>query len=249
MTLPLDDPGRGPEIRALIARKPALRDWYQGVYAFWREQSRALEMDGPVIELGAGAGFSDEAIPGIVRTDLLAYPGLDQVADAQALPWADASVKALCLLNVLHHLPDPALFLAEAQRVLKPGGLLLLTEPHVGPLSWWVYRFLHHEPLDLRARDWAMPVEHALAGANSAQAWIIFVRDRARFDREFPGLRLLGYRRFSPLQYWLSGGLKAWTLVPAALVPLVRAIDRLLIAVWPGSASYCHVVLRREARS
>jgi ArsR family transcriptional regulator len=52
--------------------------------------------------------------------------------ELEALPIADAELDAATLLLVLHHLPDPAAALAEAARVLKPGGRLLIADmlPH-----------------------------------------------------------------------------------------------------------------------
>jgi SAM-dependent methyltransferase len=44
-------------------------------------------------------------------------------------PFADAEFDALVANQVLEHVFEPARFLAEAQRVLKPGGTLLLTVP------------------------------------------------------------------------------------------------------------------------
>jgi SAM-dependent methyltransferase len=244
--LPLDDPGREAEIREKILGKPGLKDWYLGIYRDWAALLGATAPGGLAVELGAGAGFANAVIPELLRTDTLAYPGVDQVADALAMPWKDGEIRAIFMLNVMHHLPDAAAFLREAQRVLKPGGLAVITDPHIGILSRWPYRW-HHEPMDVQAKEWAAPVEHALAGANSALTWIIFMRDRARFEREFPDFRLEAYRPFSPLQYWLSGGLKRWSLVPGFAVPLARGLDRLMLMAWPDTASFCHVVLRKRA--
>ncbi len=50
----------------------------------------------------------------------------------EALPIDDAALDAAACVLVLHHVPDPARALAEAARVLKPGGPLLLVDmlPH-----------------------------------------------------------------------------------------------------------------------
>ena len=52
--------------------------------------------------------------------------------ELEAVPIDDAELDAATLLLVLHHLPDPAAALAEAGRVLKPGGRLLICDmlPH-----------------------------------------------------------------------------------------------------------------------
>jgi ubiquinone/menaquinone biosynthesis C-methylase UbiE/DNA-binding transcriptional ArsR family regulator len=52
--------------------------------------------------------------------------------ELEALPLDDAMLDAATLMLVLHHLPDPAAVLAEAARVMKPGGRLLICDmlPH-----------------------------------------------------------------------------------------------------------------------
>ena len=53
--------------------------------------------------------------------------GLETVeADATALPLPDESVDAAMLVSMLHHVDDPRAAVAEAQRILRPGGRLAL---------------------------------------------------------------------------------------------------------------------------
>ena len=47
-------------------------------------------------------------------------------ADAQSLPVPDESADALTMVSMLHHVDDPPRALAEARRVLRPGGRLAL---------------------------------------------------------------------------------------------------------------------------
>src|SRR4029079_1304220 len=113
------------------------------------------------VELGSGPGFAREFIPGIELTDLVRAPWHDGEMSAEALPFAGGSVGALVLFDVLHHLPSPRRFFAEAVRVLAPGGRIVMCEPSVSPVSWPVYKFLHEEPLDLGADPLA---SHPTAG-------------------------------------------------------------------------------------
>lgn len=56
-----------------------------------------------------------------------------QIADAKALPYPDHSFDTVYSNTTLHHLPDPRPFLAEAWRVLKPGGVLLIRDLYRPP--------------------------------------------------------------------------------------------------------------------
>lgn len=48
-----------------------------------------------------------------------------EVADADRLPYADASFDAVVAMWMLYHVPDLDRTLAEARRVLRPGGVLI----------------------------------------------------------------------------------------------------------------------------
>lgn len=45
--------------------------------------------------------------------------------DARALPFADASLDVVCAMDLLEHVDDPARVVAEAARVLAPGGMFV----------------------------------------------------------------------------------------------------------------------------
>ena len=51
-----------------------------------------------------------------------------RMADAKGLDFPDDSFDTVCSNTILHHIPDPVPFLAEAWRVLKPGGVLLIRD-------------------------------------------------------------------------------------------------------------------------
>jgi len=62
--------------------------------------------------------------------------GLDvRVGELTALELPASSFDVVCFFHVLEHLPDPDAALAEARRVLKPDGRLLVEVPNFGSLQ------------------------------------------------------------------------------------------------------------------
>lgn len=242
----LDDPARGEELRQRIEAKPALRRLYAEIYARYAACLRECPATGLAVELGSGGGFVKQVLPEVVTTDVIAYAGVDRVVDATAMPFEAGSVRALFLLNVLHHVPDAGAFLHEAERVLAVGGRVLIVDQYPGWIGGFVYRHLHHEPFDAAAQDWRFPSSGPLSDANGAMAWIVFERDRRRFEAEHARLELAAFERHTPLRYWLAGGLKRWSLLPGWLFAPATWLDRGLLALSPRFASFVTIELVRR---
>jgi SAM-dependent methyltransferase len=90
----------------------------------------------PVLDVGCGEGelaryLPDGAWVGVDNSPamLARAPRSARRAEAAALPFEDASFASVALLYVLYHLPDPADALAEAHRVLRPGGMVAVAAP------------------------------------------------------------------------------------------------------------------------
>jgi SAM-dependent methyltransferase len=217
--------------RQAWASKPVLRRVYEDYY---RRMAEYLA-SGATVEIGSGMGWLKSHLPGAVTTDIQMAPWLDLVADAHRLPFGRACFANLVLFDVLHHLAEPRLFFAEACRVLRPGGRIILLEPGISPVSGPFYRLFHDEPVDmsadpiggLRLSDGADPYH-----ANQAIASLLVGRHRRRFCVAFPELRFVSVRWISLLAYPLSGGLRPWSLIPAAaagpLIGLERRLEPLL---------------------
>ena len=106
-------------------------------------------MQGKVLDIGCGhktikacLGVNAEYIGLDYYQTALAWYGSrpDIYASAESLPLMDGSVHNVLLLDVLEHVPDPAKCLKEINRVLLPGGKLIIQIPFLYPV--------HDQPLD-----------------------------------------------------------------------------------------------------
>ena len=93
------------------------------------------------LNLGCGADID----PDMVNADIVALPGVDVVTDLdKPWPWKDGSAGYIKASHVFEHLADPLLFMAEAWRVLVPGGLLDIRVPY------WKHPFAFTDPTHRR---------------------------------------------------------------------------------------------------
>lgn len=69
------------------------------------------------------------------------YGKLDYISDILKIPVAANSFDAILCTQVLEHAPEPILVIKEFARILKPGGILLLSAPQRSGLHQIPYHF------------------------------------------------------------------------------------------------------------
>jgi SAM-dependent methyltransferase len=132
----------------------------------------------------------------LIRADVLPRPGLDLVVELPQLAFESGSLRAIVLCDLLHHVTEPAPFLHEAARCLRPGGSLIMIEPWVTPWTHLVWRLVSDDPVQLTAGWEIDELDGPLTGANLALPWILFERDFLRLQEQVPALLL---RALDPL--------------------------------------------------
>ncbi len=163
------DPGRSRGFRL---------GWQEDVHGPVAERLVAEGVD-VVVDVGCGIGRFADALGG-----RLPWVGVDSStrqladamprpvvrADATALPFGDASVGAVVALWTLYHLDEPRRALAEARRVVRPGGLVAVcasarsSDPELVPGGYPATSFDAEEAAELVADVFG-------AGAVEVERW------------------------------------------------------------------------------
>lgn len=132
----------------LFKRTPFHPQWLFGREQFEIDtlHGRAI---GTVLDIGCSDCWVRNQLPSNTSYIGLDYPvtGIemyqsrpDVFADASELPFENESIDTVVLFQTLEHIARPEKAISEIFRVLRPGGILLLTVPFLYPL--------HDEPYD-----------------------------------------------------------------------------------------------------
>ena len=130
-----------------VAKNPFSHPLTQGF--FYREKMRAIHRISPeeklenILEVGGGrSGLTAMLYPNAKITNLDFNPEYAEVAcnqtenvtfvcgDATNLPFPNESFDAITMFDVLEHIPDHQKAAAEALRVLRPGGYIMVSTPN-----------------------------------------------------------------------------------------------------------------------
>lgn len=230
--------------KKVLLERPLMKrcydDWYQRLLA----DARSAPADGLLVELGSGGSYLKDLEPALVTSDVVPDVA-DKVIDARHLPFGDASVSALLLTHVFHHIPDVGQFLQEADRVLVPGGVISMIEVAHTPFARFFFRNFHHEPYVDERADWSFSQSDSMMDSNQALAWMVFERDRAKFEREFPRLRIEETNWLPWFTYLAAGGVTARYLIPRPLTPLFVGLEWLFSPLTPLCSLHWHLRVRK----
>jgi SAM-dependent methyltransferase len=210
--------------RRVWRARPELRSVYHRLFDQLRD---AIGSRNPVVELGAGPGFFKEYAPQLIATDVISTNWVDVVCDGCAMPFESQSIGAIVMLDVLHHLPKPLNFMAEASRVLRPGGVVAMIEPWITPASYLLYRYFHHEDCKLRI-DIESPFSSPGKKAFDGNATIPY--NLVRHVRKTPGspMRLSRVEPFLALPYLATLGFKRTRPMPESIISAAEMGEKML---------------------
>jgi SAM-dependent methyltransferase len=195
-----------------------------------RAVTESFPLPGPVLEIGSYQcdGQADLAdlrslFPGRHYTgiDVRPGPGVDEIADVEALPYPDASFGTVLGLETFEHVAHFWRGFAEVRRVLRPDGVLLVSSPfyfhiHPHPSDYWrftpeAFQLLlddypskiigTHGPATRPAGVWALACREGRSGITPAEYETYLARMNVYARMPLPWARRLSYR----LGSWLCG--------------------------------------------
>ncbi len=184
-----------------------------------------------VADVGSGTGAASRAIrrvgghpvqldlaEGMLRVDQGERPPAI-VADARRLPLASASCAAVVAAFSLNHVPDPGLALADAARVVAPGGAVLASSYSEGdghPVK---------DAVDLAVSELGWTEAPWIAEIRTGSIPVLATADRALAVARRAGLDATATEMTVPFPDLRPADLVAWRLGMAQVAPFMASLS------------------------
>lgn len=132
----------------------------QNIKDFAEICAKHLPVQGPVYEFGALQVPGQEGFANLrpmfsnveyVGVDMREGPGVDKVLNLHDIDLPDDSVGAVVCLDTLEHVEYPRKALDEILRILKPGGMVIMTSVMKFPIHDFPYDYWRYTPEAFRS--------------------------------------------------------------------------------------------------
>ena len=231
--------------KQLILGRAPLKWCYDQWYKLLLADARSVPAKGALLELGSGGSYLKDLEPAVITSDVV--EGVAQkTVDARKLPFTDNSIQAIFLTHVLHHIPQVDSFFREAERALVPGGVITMIEVAHTPFARFFFRRFHPEPYRDELLEWSFEQNDSMMDSNQALSWMIFVRDRKKFEALHPQLQIVQFSRLPWFSYLLAGGVTGRCLVPKPANSILPLAEKLLSPLSPIFSLHWHICLRKR---
>lgn len=223
--------------RERLLKNTNLMYWYENLYS--RALGKPEELiEKKILEIGSGTSPLSHFYPNVITSDIMRLDYLDHVLDCHEIhkfnEIQDGSIDIITLTNVLHHLRDPMEFLRNAVLKLNRGGKIIMTEPFFSFLSYPVFKYIHHEALDMNVEKPVLDdIEGPLRSANQALPYIIFCMN-SKWREQLSEIYDIGnFSYYTSASYFITGGISRRFSIPEWLYKVFFKADDFLAARFP----------------
>lgn len=165
----------------------------------------------------------------VLGCDLLPGPGVDRLADLHAIDMPDRSVATVLLMDTIEHVARPHQALKEVARIIRPGGLLVMTSHFYFPIHGYpddYWRFTASGFLEL-LRPFAGATVYAV-GPEAVPHTVVGVAQQGPLDTTY-------CRVAAATLAWVHRGSTTWK-------------ERSLLALPPAWVGWAYRLLQRIGR-
>ena len=205
----------------IIENDPFLLMIYDGVYrGFYEIASKFGDIPKKTLEIGAGDfSLSDRHFFNVKKSDIRVYPEHKSVEEinSESLPFSDESFDCVIAKDVLHHFKNPYLSLSEIKRVLKPGGVFIVSEPYWSLLGRFIFKFIHPENWNVSPTSLNLESKNPW-DSNQALLYLLNGKFKDDFCNNVPNFDLKILNSSYGFTYALSGGVFSRTKIPSRIL-------------------------------
>lgn len=208
------------------------------------------------IEVGCGMGAGKNLIKAksFLLTDKAEYDWLDiKNVEATATPFENESLDFVVANNMIHHLAHPLKFFKEMNRILKPGGKILIQDINTSFFMRLILQLMKHEGYSFKPDVFDETIvcnnPDDLWSANCAIPQLLFGNSR-KFEKNISNFKIIRKKFTEFIIFLNSGGVTAKTFyvpLPLLILVVLKKIDDLLALLFPSIfALQMQIVLQKS---